>query len=292
MGNGSKPVDYFYEKYMPSRTFECACYCTRFMSAESRARRGHGAQNNRGSSGACASTFVVDDELEQTISVLQSVNMRTAHYTAVEVGSRQGQWVLKAAQLARRAEMGFESVHGRSIELQEEWKRRQARKISMNGLDDVVTLSPQLITAANYPLLVRNLTMRTGSWQPVNHMDWDCQGCEGLLASNESRSLFEENILSLFIAVHSDNHDALWRTYKDYALLDTGKPNYRCDHENAWALQEYRGAQTSDMRGCLRDSPFGPVYYRDGTLRLFNRRLFERLGIRLRLPSCPPWRQG
>ena len=158
MGHGTAAVDYFYENYMPSRAFECQCYCTPFMSTKIRTQRGHGSQQNRSSRGACARTFVVDDELEQTINVLQSVNMKTEHYTAVEVGSRQGQWGFKAAQLARRPKMGFKSVHVRSIELMPEWKARQAQKLSMNELDDVVSIMPELITEQNFPKLVHNLT--------------------------------------------------------------------------------------------------------------------------------------
>ena len=292
--NYSAPVDYYYENYLPSRAFECQCYCTAFMSKKGRMQRGHGSQQNRSTSGACASTFIVDDELEQTISVLQSVNMQTEHYTAVEVGSRQGVWGLKAAQLARRPGMGFQSVHVQSIEADPKWKLRQALKISMNKLDDIVTMSSGLITKENFPKLIHSLTLRSGNWQPINYMDWDCQGCEHMLASAEAVHLFQENVLMLFIATHGHGsalHVSLSRAYKKYVLIDKFGTN-RCDFANKKALWKNRAAQTSDMTSdravhCLQESPFGPVYYRDGTLKLFNEVLFKKLELKLRLPNCP-----
>lgn len=159
---GNNPTsDIYYEDYMPSRAFECACYCNDVMTTQEKISRGHGSQQDRESSRACASTYVVDDEMEQTITVLQSINIKTEHYITVEVGSRQGVWALKAAQLAKRSK-SYMSVYGHSIELMDMWKGRQREKLKLNKLEDEVVLASDIITENNYPALIKNLTMRTG----------------------------------------------------------------------------------------------------------------------------------
>ena len=290
MGN-NWPVDYFYELYMPSRTYECQCYCTHSMTPQFRKDHGYGAEKDeRKAERACASTFVVDDEMEQTINVLQSINMQTPHYTVVEVGSRQGQWALKAAQIARREGI-YKSVYACSIELDEDWKGKQKEKIRINELEDIVHITPYLVTEENYPALIKNLTMRTGSWEPINYMDWDCQGCEKILASDSALKLYEENILSLFIAVHDKNHDIISKFYKKDAIVDSGHPNIACDNQNRIALTKNR-AFVDDAGQCLQDSPFGPIYFRDGTFRVFNKKLFDKLGYNLHMELCPPWERS
>ncbi|KAJ1405429.1 hypothetical protein B484DRAFT_404460, partial [Ochromonadaceae sp. CCMP2298] len=216
-----------------------------------------------------------DDEIEQTISTLQSVNIQTEHYTAVE-----GQWVLKAAELARAASPAYQSVYGHSC-----WKQRQEQKLRLNGLQDLVHISSELITAANFPALIRQLTMRTGSWQPINYMDWDCQGCESLLANPAALKLFEENVLHMFITVHGMNYRNLNATNGHLAMVNTGAPTYQCDREGSRGLLWARGFE--DDNRC--ESPVGPIYYRDGSLSVFNKQLFDKMGLQLRLPKCLPW---
>ena len=130
--------------------------------------------------------------------------------------------------------------------------------------------------------------MRTGSWQPINYMDWDCQGCEKLLATPEAFQLFEDNILALFIAVHYENFPLLNATYGHLAMISTGPPNYECDVEQRDGLLRAR-AHVNDGKNCLQETPFGPVYYRDGSMSIFNKKLFDKMGLELRLPKCVPW---
>lgn len=287
-----------YENYMPSRRFECSCYC---MDADSKwfpvdlERTGSGkdtdsTQIQRGRADkACSVSYVVDDEMEQTIATLQSVNVKTKHFTVVEIGSRQGQWALKAVQLAKVAG-DFTTVYGYSVEMLELWKARQREKLELNHLQDMVNISSALITHKNYAQMITELTMRTGTWQPINHMDWDCQGCEGLLASAEAFKLFEDNVLSIFIAVHGKkNALALNKFYKHIAMVNIdGMMKSECETANIEALAHDRGFV--DIKNtCLRDTAFGPVYYRDGTLRVFNKKLYDKLQLPLRLTACVPW---
>jgi hypothetical protein len=119
-------------------------------------------------------------------------------------------------------------------------------------------------------------------------MDWDCQGCEKLLANPESFKLFEDNVLALFIAVHDDNYPSLNAIYGELAMVNTGSPNYKCDQQGVDGLFRAR-AYVDDERKCLQESPFGPVYYRDGSLNIFNKKLFDKMGLTLHLPDCLPW---
>jgi len=243
---------------------------------------------------ACSSTFVVDDEMDQTIASLHSVNIKTKHFVAAEIGSRQGQWVLKAVKLAKAAG-DYASVYGYSVELLDVWKRRQITKLQINNIQDMVNISANLITSGNYGQLIHDLTMRTGSWQPINYMDWDCQGCEKLLASDSALKLFEDNILSLFIAVHTDDLSTqLTKFYSSSAMVNTGGPvrDAKCETANKDGLINNRGFVNPTGQNCMKDSPFGPVFYRDGTLRLFNQKLYDKLGLSLRLPKCVPWELG
>jgi hypothetical protein len=294
LGN-NKAVDYFYDEHMPSRTAECQCYCTDSMTEEYRISHGYGTENmNRKSHSACATTYIVDDEFEQAINVLQSVNIKTPHYTVVEIGSRQGQWALKAAMLAKQHYMGFKSIYACSIELLDEWKYKQKEKIRINNLENEVYLRPELITKQNYPALVKNLTMRTGTWQPINFMDWDCQGCEALLASKEAFKLYEENILSLFIAAHhtisKGIHDNLLKYYGNDVIFQISG-TYACDKKNTNALNHNTAFIQTHEEKCLSKSLFGPVYYRDGSIRIFNKKLFDKLDLTLHMETCPPWEQ-
>ena len=62
----------------------------------------------------------------------------------------------------------------------------------------------------------------------------------------------------------------------------------KCEKLNTANLGEDRAFVDTENR-CLQDSPFGPVYYRDGAVRVFNPRLYTELNLFLQLPSCPPW---
>jgi hypothetical protein len=135
------------------------------------------------------------------------------------------------------------------VELLASWKQRQAQKLQLNGLQDLVHISSELITAANFPALIRQLTMRTGSWQPINYMDWDCQGCESLLATPAAFKLFEENVLHMFIAVHGMNHKNLNATYGHLAMVNTGAPSYQCDQQGRKGLFRARGFE--DDKRCV-----------------------------------------
>merc|ERR1711908_191204 len=145
--------------------------------------------------------------------------------------------------------------------------------------------------------------MRTGQWQPINHMDWDCQGCERILATKEAFELYDKNVLSMFVAIHSRHlgptvqkrfqhfyqRDALSKIWQGSLA---GESRLACDKQNTKALRSSR-VFFSSADGCLKESPlFGPVYYRDGMVRLFNRRLFDQLNLSLRLGSCKPWKHG
>jgi hypothetical protein len=291
MTSESVRVDYFSENFQPSRKAACNCYC---YSKQGRGRNPHHRVNS------CDAVYFVDDKMEQVIMLLQAINTRTSHFTSLEVGSRQGQWVLKAVALAKR--MGtYESVHGHSVELQETWRSRQAQKIKRNWLQNEVTLSGTAITAENYPELIHNLTMRTGSWQPINHISWDCQGCEELLATPEAFKLYKDNVLHLFITLHPWHSEKKIRqvvqTYEaDTLIYERG--SYACDAENKEAIHNNNAGFQVNFRGnasvlndCIRDMPgYGPVHFRDGSLRVFNRGLYNKLGLKLRLPHCEPWR--
>eukprot|EP00600_Ochromonadales_sp_CCMP1393_P005313 CAMPEP_0174969398 /NCGR_PEP_ID=MMETSP0004_2-20121128/8738_1 /TAXON_ID=420556 /ORGANISM="Ochromonas sp., Strain CCMP1393" /LENGTH=485 /DNA_ID=CAMNT_0016218879 /DNA_START=320 /DNA_END=1777 /DNA_ORIENTATION=+ len=228
------PIDYYYENDMPSRRAACNCYC-------------HFSNENTNDS-ACDTTYVVDEEMEQVITVLQAINIKTPNFLSMEVGSRQGQWLLKAVALAKRQNNPpYEHIYGHSIELKQAWKDRQREKLKRNGLEDVIRIDPQVITQGSYPQLIHNLTMVTGKWQPINHVDFDCQGCEQALDSEEAFELYDKNILQMFVAIHrygnkisSQNIVTLSRRYqRDIVFSKPG--SFKCEKENRHALKESRG---------------------------------------------------
>ena len=151
-------VDYLYANYLPSRRMECTCYCAPRLA-------------DGGDPRACASVLAVDEELEQSDAVLQSVNILSPGYTVVEIGSRQGQWVLKGVISAQRLG-GYSFVYGQSIESHPGWIPKQKEKIAINGLTGKVHLTSLLLNDKNYPGWLEKLAHHNGSWQVINHMDW------------------------------------------------------------------------------------------------------------------------
>ena len=253
--NGADSEGFGYYDVVPSRRFKC---------------REHADATREGTKSYTPDLPIADDEYSQWYAIAEALEStpENAEFVYVELGARWGTWVSRAATFARtlRPDITFK---GWAVESSEKYVSHIKHTLEKNNLRNLVTVSHALAT----PKLVKEFISKA---KFINLLDSDIQGAEfDLFEDEETASLLFQKVKRLQIGTHDNARHVILRDKLrahgwDITEDELGGITSKCD--SFISRDEYERAFREN---CTTDSPFGPVYVRDGVIGARNPQLMN-----------------
>lgn len=264
--------DYSYNQFVPSRRLPCDAHAA--------------AAANLAAGAAPPPIYgempLVDDEYPEYVDMLSAIvhaaERRASEpaFVIVELGARYGTWGVRALAAWRALGVPGEAlfVGVDSLPKYAQWMREHAEK---NGVSDsVVVLEGMAAQAANCPAAatcysLHDVVRAAGNASHIDFLDLDIQGAESdFFSGADTAALMNRVVAAVHVGTHAaDTHKNLrglfeswgWHMTMDYGGIYHARM-LECDSKVAQALQ-------TDV-SCLTESPWGPIYVRDGLLGFVN----------------------
>lgn len=253
--NGADSEGFGYYDVVPSRRFKC---------------REHVDATRKGTKMYAPDLPIVDDEYSQWYAIAEALELapENAEFVYVELGARWGTWVSRAATLARtlRPDITFK---GWAVESSEKYVSYIKHTLEKNNLRNLVTVSHAPAT----PKLVKEFLSKV---EFIDLLDSDIQEAEfDLFEDEEIASLLSQKVRRLQIGTHDNARHVILRDKLqahgwDITEDELGGITSKCDL--FISRDEYERAF---QENCTTESPFGPVYVRDGVIGARNPKLMN-----------------